>query len=69
MSKIQWWSQPRCAEVVRRIRGRDSQETFARVLGVRIAALSRWENGHTTPTPVYRRLLEDAARRRKVRLS
>ena len=68
--KVPWWQQPRLAEVVRRIRGADSQETFTRqhLKGVRIATLSRWENGHSEPSPVFRDILEQLARRRRVSL-
>ena len=68
MRITQWWMQPQCAEIVRRIRGDDSQEVFAQLIGVRIPSLSRWENGHTTPSPAYRRMLAAAARNRNIQL-
>src|SRR5262245_13779649 len=34
-----------------------TQEVFARILGVSFATVNRWENGKTTPTGDYARVL------------
>jgi len=34
-----------------------TQEGFAQVLGVTVATINRWENGHTTPTRLARKAL------------
>lgn len=70
MSKMPWWEQPRCAEIIRRVRGKDSQEAFAEMLGLaRPQSLSRWENGHSAPSRMVRQRIEEVARMRGVRLS
>jgi DNA-binding transcriptional regulator YiaG len=35
-----------------------TQEELARELGVSFATVNRWENGHTQPIPMARRLFE-----------
>ena len=65
---LPWGSAEFYSAAVREIRGGDSQEAFARTLGVRIATLSRWENKHCVPSPIMRQALESLAHERKVRL-
>ncbi len=36
-----------------------TQEAFARELGVSFTTVSRWENGHGTPSPLAKRRLEE----------
>lgn len=70
MSKSPWWEQPRCAEFVRRVRGKDSQEAFAQLIGLaRAPSISRWENGHASPSRMVRQRIEEVARQRGVRLA
>jgi putative transcriptional regulator len=35
-----------------------SQEELARELGVSFATVNRWENGHTEPSPMARKLFD-----------
>ncbi len=41
-----------------------TQEAFARELGVSFTTVSRWENGHGTPSPLAKRRLEELRRAR-----
>ena len=53
------------AAVISDLRGRTclTQEDFAREVGVTVSTVSRWENGHTTPSRLARQALEDMATR------
>lgn len=46
-----------------------SQQTFAERIGVGIATVSRWEQGHTAPRPIakraIRRLIEEIDRKQR----
>jgi putative transcriptional regulator len=54
-------SQPEIASLVRELRQRLelSQEQLAAQLGVSYLTVSRWENGHTNPSPMAQKLLEN----------
>lgn len=65
---MQWWKRPDASTLIRAIRGKESQSAFSRRLSCTQAQLSRWETGKATPSPVFRLLLEEVARQRKVRL-
>lgn len=51
---------------IRRLRRqfRETQEAFARRVGVTFVTLSRWENGHSAPTGLSVRRLETLERER-----
>lgn len=40
-----------------------SQERFAANLGVSFKTVNRWENGHSTPSPMALRLIKDQLKR------
>jgi putative transcriptional regulator len=52
--------QPQIGQLVRQLRQQLnlSQEKFAAHLGVSFQAVSRWENGHTNPSPMALQKLE-----------
>ncbi len=53
------------AKRVRALRERfgDTQEGFAGRVGVTFASINRWEQGHSKPSPLARRLLEGLERK------
>ena len=48
-------------EAIKEIRANKkfSQEDFARALGVSFSTINRWERGHTKPTKLAKRALQD----------
>ena len=40
-----------------------TQESFAYIIGVSFATLSRWENGHTVPRGLHRKVIERILRK------
>ena len=43
-----------------------TQEEFAHRLGITVATVNRWENGHNSPTRLARKALVDLAAERSV---
>ena len=42
--------------------GNRSQAAWSRKIGVTVVQVSRWENGHATPSPVFTRKIRQLAR-------
>ena len=54
-------------DIIREIRGSESQTVFARAVGVStLVQVSRWETGRATPSPVFRNRLIKLARQRGI---
>lgn len=54
-------SQPKCGMLIRDIRQKLglSQEEFASVIGVTFSTVNRWENGHTKPSRLAAKNIEE----------
>ena len=48
-------------KLLRRLRGRTTQQDWAVKHGVAVTTVSRWENGHCQPQGLARRMLQDLA--------
>ena len=53
---------------IRAIRGADPQPAFAKRLRCTVVTVSRWENGHRVPSPVYEEKLRRMARSQGIEL-
>ena len=59
-------NQPQIGKLIRKLRLEVglTQEQFAALLGVTYSTINRWENGHTTPSPLAMQKLEEMQQRR-----
>src|SRR6266849_3511120 len=55
------WTRP----LIKRLRGKRTQEEFARLLGAPKNTVWRWEAGYTVPTSTYAKKLTALARRER----